>query len=248
MKEYTKQRSEESIANVWENMSAGISEASPEPLQKAVNVTGEIESKVRDLDHVKPVLDELSRKKNGVPVSMVFNKHVIRSDMSEDEIFLEVLGRVKNPDDLLARELAEQRRNEMLTKAEAETPKRIMAGNVLAYTEKQQEWKEFVNSGARDLYFGLNLDFTIKIMINLDNGVGFEKVDELISQAYLDDGVDPAFTLETIFSFSKKGPEFYEWKIKNTSLINKDDKVKIAKQKLENAKMELHDLENSENE
>ena len=27
-----------------------------------------------------------------------------------------------------------------------------------------------------------------------------------------------------------------------------DDKVKIAKQKLENAKMELHDLENSENE
>ena len=71
----------------WENMDVPQAPA-------AIDVTEEI-GYVNTLDDAKSVLEKASQEKGGIPVSMKFNGHIIRSDMSEDEMYLEVTGNTK---------------------------------------------------------------------------------------------------------------------------------------------------------
>lgn len=236
--------SDENINTSLENMEEA---KEPKTLPRAIDVSRDVRNsngnKLLKLDEVKPMLDEMSQRFQGMPVEMVFQGHVIRSDMSEDEIYLEVLGHIKNPEDQQALELAEQKREEMLKKAEAEAPRRIEEGKPFIYTEKQREWEEYVTSGARDLYFGKNLDSALSIMPALEHGQEFRAVDKLIEQSYLDSDTDPGAILKTVFLFSKKGPEFYQWLLEDRGHLTKEKHKEIAEQKLRNAQMELHDIE-----
>ena len=230
-------------AKRWENMDV---ESEKEEHPQARDVSNETLI-VGNLDNAKPVLDNLAQK-YGQLVSMDFNGHTIRSDMSIDEMYLEVLGRTKEEYDKLIEESHQKQQEEesrARIEAEAKMPERIEAGKAFIYTEKQQDWENCVKARSEDLYYGADIDDALEAMSLLDQGASFEDVEKNLIDGG-QSGASFGMIRNIIFSFSKRGPEFYQASREAEGRpLTKEELRSVAKQKLENAQMELRDLDSN---
>ena len=123
-------------------------------------------------------------------------------------------------------------------KAKAQIPSWLERGSNLIYPERAEEWKKCVEARASDLYHGLDLNAAIEIMEMLENGATLDEAKEVLD-GQDHSGASYGMVRNIIFSFSKKGPEFWE----HTAMgeISPQNRAILEEKKKENAELEaLH--------
>ncbi len=183
-------------------------------------------------------------KARGESVYIDFNGNKLYScDVTVDGVYLEVIGMTKKDFE----EEQEKRRkeyveNEKRQKEEAmsKVPGWIERGSTMIFPEKLQDWQEYVENSAEDLYHGNELEYALEIMEELDSGASIEKVLNIFEDKNYS-GISKSKIIRTVLHFSKRGPEFYE----NTAKSKFDayDKEILEEQKKENEKLAaIHDF------
>lgn len=87
-------------------------------------------------------------------------------------------------------------------------PEWIRKGQEMIYPEKYEEWEEFVNASATDLYRGFEVMATLTIMEQLQSDKSVEEVLESIKEDRLAREYNRFSNF--VFQFSNRGPEFLE--------------------------------------
>lgn len=152
-------------------------------------------------------------KEHGKSVVVDFNGHDLYScDVTMDSAYKEVLGKTKAEFDKECEEahkryLEEQKREE--AEAKQKIPSWIERGEKIIYPERFEEWKKCVDGRASDLYHGEDLEAALELMEKLESGVTLDEVVEAFD-AQNHSGASAGMTRRIIFSFSKRGPEFWE--------------------------------------
>ena len=161
----------------------------------------------------------------------------------EDSCYMKVVGTTKKEFEQKQQrwlEEREKREKEENAKAQSKIPYWIEEGNKLIYPQMQQKWARC----AGDIYHGAELDNALEIMKVLDNIPGEEGLIE--AKKILDNaghsGASYGITTSIIFTFSKRGPEFYRDIYLNNKLYDEDEKEimeeKCKKKEEENAMFE----------
>ena len=147
------------------------------------------------LEDVVSVL--LDAKARGESVYCEFEGHKLHSDnITMDSAFLEVTGLDKEDYD---------REQSKIKRAKENIPVWIKEGEALIFPERHKKWKECVKARAADIYHGQDLD----IMKALDDGASIEEAQDIFNhQSH--SSVTDSFVRNMIFSFSSRGPEFWE--------------------------------------
>ena len=83
----------------------------------------------------------------------------------------------------------------------------IEEGKKLIFPEKHNEWEEYVNNSARFIYHGSDVDVSLTIMKLLEND-SENSIAKIILQNYSTDF--KLKVMNTIFHFSKNGPDYIE--------------------------------------
>ena len=164
-------------------------------------------------------LDEVARRlqvfrEAGVNVYVDFNGQKLYALLDDlDSCYVKVTGKTKKEFELAEkkwREDYEKRKAEAAAKAEAAVPSYIEAGKTLVYPQKQKEWEQCVKVRVSDLYHGAELKNAIDAMKVLQENGDFEKAKKVIDGAG-HSGASYGMTMNIIISFSKVGPDFYEF-------------------------------------
>ena len=206
-----------------------------------------------EFEEVKPrhTLEEtvdllLDIKKSGDFAYCDFNGHLLRSDnISMDRAFLIVTGMTKEEHDRKRREYIERLNiEEENRKSEAleRIPEWIERGKPMIYPERHEDWIDCVNSRAKDLYNGSDLDDALDLMTMLENNSPIEEVLKRF-QEQNHSGFSAAMVRRIVFAFSKRGPEFYE--AAKADYLTTEEMEAIEDKRRENAGLEeLHKQEN----
>ena len=151
------------------------------------------------LEDVVSVL--LDAKARGESVYCEFEGHKLHSDnITMDSAFLEVTGLDKEDYD---------REQSKIKRAKENIPVWIKEGEALIFPERHKKWKECVKARAADIYHGQDLDMALDIMKALDVGASIEEAQDIFNhQSH--SSVTDSFVRNMIFSFSSRGPEFWE--------------------------------------
>lgn len=151
------------------------------------------------LEDVVSVL--LDAKARGESVYCEFEGHKLHSDnITMDSAFLEVTGLDKEDYD---------REQTKIKRAKENIPVWIKEGEALIFPERHKKWKECVKARAADIYHGQDLDMALDIMKALDDGASIEEAQDIFNhQSH--SSVTDSFVRNMIFSFSSRGPEFWE--------------------------------------
>ena len=151
------------------------------------------------LEDVVSVL--LDTKERGESVYCEFEGHKLHSDnITMDSAFLEVTGLDKEDYD---------REQSKIKRAKENIPVWIKEGEALIFPERHKKWKECVKARAADIYHGQDLDMALDIMKALDDGASIEEAQDIFNhQSH--SSVTDSFVRNMIFSFSSRGPEFWE--------------------------------------
>lgn len=151
------------------------------------------------LEDVVSVL--LDAKARGESVYCEFEGHKLHSDnITMDSAFLEVTGLDKEDYD---------REQSKIKRAKENIPVWIKEGEALIFPERHKKWKECVKARAADIYHGQDLDMALDIMKALDDGASIEEAQDIFNhQSH--SSVTDSFVRNMIFSFSSRGPEFWE--------------------------------------
>lgn len=151
------------------------------------------------LEDVVSVL--LDAKARGESVYCEFEGHKLHSDnITMDSAFLEVTGLDKEDYD------CEQSK---IKRAKENIPVWIKEGEALIFPERHKKWKECVKARAADIYHGQDLDMALDIMKALDDGASIEEAQDIFNHQ-IHSSVTDSFVRNMIFSFSSRGPEFWE--------------------------------------
>lgn len=113
-------------------------------------------------------------------------------------------------------------------------PEWIEKGQALIYPERYEEWEKCVNARATDLYCGLELDAALEIMQAVENGTTIEEASEILNNQR-HSGRSFSLTRNIIFSFSSKGPEF--WEATASGEISPETKAVLEAKKQENIQL-----------
>ena len=180
-------------------------------------------------------------KAKGESVVIEFNGHKLYScDVTMDGAYQEVLGMTKEEHEKQKEEwLKEYREREAKEqkRAQEEIPYWLEKGSSLIYPERAEEWKQCVEARASDLYHGKDLDAAIEVMEMLENGTLNDAKEVLEGQGH--SGTSYSMVRNIVFSFSKKGPEFWEHTADGD--ISPESRSAIEDKKRENAELEeLH--------
>ena len=151
------------------------------------------------LEDVVSVL--LDAKARGESVYCEFEGHKLHSDnITMDSAFLEVTGLDKEDYD---------REQSKIKRAKENIPVWIKEGEALIFPERHKKRKECVKARAADIYHGQDLDMALDIMKALDDGASIEEAQDIFNhQSH--SSVTDSFVRNMIFSFSSRGPEFWE--------------------------------------
>ena len=177
----------------------------------------------------------------GESVVIDFNGHKLYScDITMDGAYQEVLGQTKAEFDKAQEEWRkeyEERTAREEAEAQEQIPYWLEKGSDLIYPERAEEWKRCVEARAKDLYHGKDLDDAIEIMEMLENGSLDDAKEVLEGQDH--SGASYGMVRNIVFSFSKKGPEFWEHTAEGE--ISADTRKIIDEKKKQNAELEeLH--------
>ena len=180
----------------------------------------------------------LAAKARGEKVYGEFNGHILHSEtVSMDSAYMEVLGCTKAEHDKQMEEWRENyKKEEKLAEQRAiqNIPEWIEKGQALIYPERYEEWEKCVNARATDLYHGLELDSALEIMQALENGTTIEEASKMLNnQGH--SGTSASLVRNIIFSFSSKGPEF--WEATAYGEISPENKALLEAKKQENIQL-----------
>lgn len=193
-------------------------------------------------DNIESVVHTLlAAKAKGESVYAEFNGHKLYSDtVSMDSAYIEITGQTKE-DFELEREKTMQtleqiklQRKEDMEKAQEKIPSWIQRGQELIYKERHEDWKKCVLSRASDIYHGAELDASLDIMQALENGVTIEEAKEMLDEQE-HSGMSASLVRNILFSFSSKGPEF--WEATSYGEISPNNKMKLKIKKEENLQL-----------
>jgi len=187
-----------------------------------------------DLDKVIATL--LAAKERGEKVWGDFNGHILHSDTaSVDSIYLEVTGYTKEEFEKKKKEWMEEyskkRENEQ-QKALENIPNWIQMGKTIIFPERHDDWERCVQIRAKDLFCGLELDASLRIMQALENGVSVEEAAKMLEGQ---SGLATDLIRRIVFDFSSKGPEFWEGTVRGD--MTPEDMLKIEEKKQENIQL-----------
>ena len=183
----------------------------------------------------------LKYQSRGESVVVNFNGHKLYSaDVTMDGAFQEVTGKTKAEFDKAQEEWRKEYRERQAreeAKAQEQIPYWLEKGSDLIYPERAEEWKQCVEARAKDLYHGMDLNAAIEIMEMLENGSLDDAKEVLEGQDH--SGASYGMVRNIVFSFSKKGPEFWEHTAKDK--ISAETRKVIEEKKKQNAELaELH--------
>lgn len=199
-----------------------------------------------DLDDAVEFLNDA--RAEGRNIYIEFNGQKLYSLLDdEDSCYMKVVGTTKKEFEQEQQrwlEEREKRKKEEKAQALVKIPYWIEEGNKLIYPQMQQEWARCVAIRAGDIYHGAELDNALEIMKVLDNIPGEEGLIEAkkILNDFGHSGASYGITTSIIFTFSKRGPEFYRDIYSNNKLYDEDEKEimeeKCKKKEEENAMFE----------
>lgn len=182
----------------------------------------------------------LAAKSRGEHVYCIFNGHKLHSDsVSMDSAYMEVCGYTKEEHDQKMHDWQENyKRQEKIEKQKAKEniPNWIEKGKLLIFPERYEEWEKCVQIRANDLYHGLELDSALEIMQALEDGASMQEASKILyNQGH--SGMSAELVRNLLFSFSSKGPEFWEATAygeispKNKKLLEekKQENIQLAK-------------------
>lgn len=189
----------------------------------------------------------LKYQRRGESVVVSFNGHdLYSSDVTMDGAYQEVLGSTKEEFDRKQEEWRKEYKEKQAreeAKAKAQIPEWISRGDSIIYPERAEEWKKCVEARASDLYHGLDLNAAIEIMEMLENGATLDEAKEVLD-GQDHSGASYGMVRNIIFSFSKQGPEFFEYTAMGD--ISPEGQQIIEQKKMENRKFEeLHGVDST---
>ncbi len=100
----------------------------------------------------------------------------------------------------------------------------ISKGNALIYPEMYSSWEKFVVRADDGKYFGLEVEGVLRIMEELATGKSVIEVIKVLKDDPVACEYDRKELLNRVFEFSKRGPEFYRYVMKdkmNDALLEK---------------------------
>lgn len=185
------------------------------------------------LEEAVEILEDAKIREENVYI--LFNGKKLYSLLGdEDSWWQEVTGETKK-EFLRLQEIELKKYREMYRKkkeeAELKIPMWIERGEKYVYPQKKDLWVHLVNVRAHGIYNGAELDNALAIMECLDNGGTIEKANEIL-KSEPNSGSSYGITLSIVFTFSKRGPEFYKGVVKH---INEEQMKEIVKVEKENA-------------
>ena len=190
-----------------------------------------------DIDAAIKTLEEY--RNAGKSVVIDFNGSKLYScDFSIDSVYKDVLGMEKDEFDKFV-EKADKEREERRARKEAEVeakiPGWIEKGKDITYPERLEEWERCVKARASDLYNGIDLENAIEIMEKLESGAAIEEAEKIFEDAN-HSGFSAGMVRSIVFTFSRRGPEFYEKT--NFGELSEENKKAVEDKKLENARLD----------
>ena len=205
----------------------------------------ELHEYMGNIDNCVKVLSQY--RERGENVYVEFNGHKIYScDVTLDSAYKEITGMTKEESDRKRAEWLEKYEREQREeeeKAQAKIPEWISRGDSIIYPERTEEWKKCVEARASDLYHGLDLNAAIEIMEMLENGATLDEAKEVLD-GQDHSGASYGMVRNIIFSFSKQGPEFFEYTAMGD--ISPEGQQIIEQKKMENRKFEeLHGVDST---
>ncbi len=179
-------------------------------------------------DAIKLLLDA---RHNGQSVYGVFSGHLLHSDtISEDSAYLTVTGMTKNEFlEARAAYLKQQRSaNEIARK---KLPTLIERGKSIIFPERHTDWEQHVSVNAR-IYDSIYIEPAIKVMEALEEGKTIKETTELL-ESLIPNKEDWYYVQNTVYQYSRRGPEFYEETV-SPNVLTPEAKKAIIDKKQEN--------------
>lgn len=182
----------------------------------------------------------LAARERGEHVYCKFNGVILHSDtVSMDSAFMAVIGCTKAEYDQRRKEWKENyEREEKIAKQNI--PSWIKKGQALIFPERYAEWEKCVQVNATDLYHGRVLDAALEIMTALENGATMEEAKQIFDKQE-HSGMSTSIVRNILFSFSSKGPEF--WEATAYGKISEENKQLIEAKKQENIQLKQNNAE-----
>lgn len=185
------------------------------------------------LEEAVEILEDAKIREENVYI--LFNGKKLYSLLGdEDSWWQEVTGKTKK-EFLRIQEIELKKYREMYRKekeeAELKIPIWIKRGEKYIFPQRKNLWAKCVDIRAHDLYNGKELDNALDIMECLDNGGTIEEANKILENEN-HSGSSYGITLSIVFTFSKRGPEFYKGVEKH---INEEQMKEIVKVEKENA-------------
>lgn len=119
----------------------------------------------------------------------------------------------------------------------------IEKGQALTFPERYDEWEKYVVACASDLYLSKVLESALEIMTALENGDSIEEAKQMLDKQG-HSGMSASIVRNILFTFSSKGPEF--WEATAYGDISPENKQILEEKKQENAQlMQIRGLKTS---
>ena len=179
------------------------------------------------------VKELLEFKMKGQSVFYEFNGTKLYScDVTMDSAFKEVTGYTKDDFDKRRKEELDKFKVEMeqeKNQAQQNIPAWIERGKKIIFSERHKDWEECVKIRANDFYNGRELNDVLDIMEALDKGEPMENVQQMFkNQGH--SGMSSALVRNIVYSFSSKGPEFFEATAENDIIPEVREAIEQKKQ------------------
>lgn len=121
-----------------------------------------------------------------------------------------------------------------MKRAKANIPNLIEKGQALIFPERYAEWENCVVDSASGLYHGMELDSALEIMTALENGASMEEAEQMLDKQG-HSGMSASIVRNILFTFSSKGPEF--WEATAYGEISEENKKILEAKKQENIQL-----------
>lgn len=148
----------------------------------------------------------------------------------------EILRQTKADYDKALKEWRKNREKEVEERKKAKILYLIEKGEALIFPERYDEWEKYIAMRARtnDLYCGMELGDALEIMTALENGATMEEAIQMFNRQG-HSGVTASIVRDILFTFSSKGPEF--WEATAYEEISEEDKKVLEAKKQENIQL-----------
>lgn len=175
-------------------------------------------------------------------ISAVFDRYDL--DVRSDEDFLDyasILMKGESREEEREREEEIQRKMQLekegrIEEIKKQMPKWIEEGNSIIYEEKQAEWKNYIEAFKGDnIVYASIVEQALEIMKCLEKTGSLIEAEQVLKEQG-GSGVSSNEVIDIIFKFSKKGPDFYEYVMRDVQNKKIDEKIarKILAQRADN--------------